>query len=142
MTTRSQSPILGASACLFRGSEVLLIQRGRPPRIGAWSLPGGHVEWGETMQAAATRELQEETGLLATLSHFVGIYDIFRHDDAGLVTAHYAISCYGGLYNDGQVAASSDAKAAEWVSQKHVHDYDLAPNILHAIATAQKLLRV
>ena len=58
-------PRPGASVVVFRGDEVLLVQRGKRPYEGFWSLPGGEIQWGETAAEAARRELKEETGLLA-----------------------------------------------------------------------------
>ena len=89
MVRDRQLPKLGASACVWRGGRVLLIQRAKPP-IGIWSLPGGHVEFGETAHAAAMRELLEETGTTADLTAFVRLYEIIREKPA----VHYAVVCY------------------------------------------------
>ena len=104
MTAAQQLPKLGASACVWKDGKVLLIQRARPP-LGLWSLPGGHVEFGETALAAAQRELLEESGVHADLAEFVGLYEIIRANPA----LHYAIACYCGLWTSGEARASSDA---------------------------------
>ena len=141
MSPPQQFPRLGASACVWRDGRVLLIERAKPP-IGMWSLPGGHVEPGETAAAAALRELQEETGLSAALDHFVGLYEIIRHDAAGLVAIHYAVACYAGLAFDGEATASSDARSVRWVSPMEIGNFTLAPNIAEAVATARLVLKL
>jgi 8-oxo-dGTP diphosphatase len=136
-----QLPILGASACVVRRHEVLLIQRGKEPGLGRWSLPGGHVEWGETTEAAATRELREETGLIVELTHFTGLHDIIRRDEDGVVQTHYVIAAYAAEYSGGEPMAGSDAMACQWVAVDNLQDFELNESIHIAIAAALKLLR-
>lgn len=137
MTAAQQFPRLGASACVWKDGQVLLIQRAKPP-AGLWSLPGGHVEFGETALAAARRELLEESGITADLTEFAGLYEIIREKPA----FHYAIACYCGLWTEGEARASSDALAAAWVSPAELHGFDFAPNVREAIARARVLLRL
>ena len=88
MTVPLQFPRLGASACVFRDGLVLAVQRAKPPLAGIWSLPGGHVELGETTRQAALRELREETGVEADLTRLAGIFDVIRRGTDG--TLRYA----------------------------------------------------
>jgi ADP-ribose pyrophosphatase YjhB (NUDIX family) len=136
MTAAQQFPRLGASACVWKDGQVLLIQRAKPP-AGLWSLPGGHVEFGETALAAARRELMEESGITADLTEFVGLFEIIREKPF----FHYAIACYCGFWTSGEARASSDALAAAWVSPAELHDFDFAPNVREAIARAQALMK-
>jgi 8-oxo-dGTP diphosphatase len=135
MTPTQQFPRLGASACVWKDGKVLLVQRAKPP-LGLWSLPGGHVEFGETAVAAAERELMEESGVTADLTEFVGLYEIIRKKPP----FHYAIACYGGLWRAGEAKASSDALDARWVAPADLDSLDFAPNVREAIARAQGLL--
>jgi 8-oxo-dGTP diphosphatase len=137
MTAAQQLPKLGASACVWRDGKVLLIQRARPS-LGQWSLPGGHVEFGETALAAAQRELLEESGVHAGLAEFVGLYEIIRANPA----LHYAIACYCGLWTSGEARASSDALAVRWVAPAELYHFDFAPNVQEAIARARVLLKL
>lgn len=135
MTPAQQFPKLGASACVWKDGKVLLVQRAKPP-LGLWSLPGGHVEFGETALAAAERELLEESGITADLTEFVGLYEIIR----GKPAFHYAIACYGGMWRSGEAQASSDALEARWLAPAELDSVDFAPNVREAIARARALL--
>ena len=137
MTALQQFPRLGASACVWKDGKVLLIQRAKPP-LGLWSLPGGHVEFGETALAAAQRELMEESGVTADLTTFVGLYEIIREKPL----FHYAIACYGGVWRSGSAHASSDALDARWMTPSELDSLDFAPNVPEAIARAQALLGI
>jgi 8-oxo-dGTP diphosphatase len=135
MTALQQLPKLGASACVWKDGKVLLIQRAKPP-LGLWSLPGGHVEFGETALATAERELLEESGVTADLTAFVGLYEIIREKPA----FHYAIACYGGVWRSGVARASSDALDARWLAPAELDSVDFTPNVREAIARAQAVL--
>ena len=139
MSSSRQFPILGVSACIWRGSEVLLIERAKPP-AGIWAFPGGHVEPGERLEAAAARELREETGMSAEFSQLLGLYDIIRRDGAGVLTMHYVVACYFGQACPGEPVAGSDAKAARFVDPDKLAGYALAPNMAEAIRKAKILL--
>jgi len=139
MIGAQQFPKLGASACVWRDGHVLLVERTKPPR-GLWSLPGGHVEAGETALDAARRELMEETGITATLTAFVGLYEVIRHTASGTLAAHYAIACYTGLAAEGEAVAASDARALRWVLPGDIGRLPLAPNVKDAVLRAQSLL--
>ncbi|MFO1122704.1 MAG: NUDIX domain-containing protein [Hyphomicrobiales bacterium] len=136
-----QFPRLGASACVWRDGRVLLIERAKPP-LGIWSLPGGHVEPGETAAEAARRELAEETGIVAQLETFVGFYEVIRRDAAGSVSLHYAIACYAGLAQSGEARAGSDAAACRWVLPGDVGPLLLALNVRDAIERARAILNL
>lgn len=130
-------PILGASACIWRDGQVLLIKRGKPPGKGLWSLPGGKIEVGETAEAAAVRELFEETKVRAELFKQMGPFEIKRGDDV-----IYSIICFAGHYISGEAIASSDAADVAWVYPQALATLELAPNIAQAIADAQELLKL
>jgi 8-oxo-dGTP diphosphatase len=132
-----QKPILkAASACVWRGEEVLLIKRASVLGYGRWSLPGGKQEPSESDIETAHRELREETGISADLDHDLGIF----HIDVGDVI--YAIHSFAGPYRAGQAQAASDASDIAWVNYQKLNTYNLAPNILDAVALAHKLISV
>lgn len=112
VTRRSEWPRCGASAAIFRGGEVLLIQRGKGAFTGLWSFPGGHVEPGETAREAARREVMEETGIDATIRGVLDIHDVILRDAARVLKTHYVISVFWGTWNAGEPVAASDSRAA------------------------------
>ena len=115
---RAMSPLLPAPVpcvgvvCLRR-DEVLLIRRGRPPRQGDWSLPGGRIEPGERAMDAALRELREETGVEAEITGLIDVVDgLFP--EAG---RHYVLIDYAARWISGEPAAGDDAIEARFVAR-------------------------
>jgi len=102
------NPIPAVGVVCLRGEDVLLIRRGKPPRMGEWSLPGGRIEPGERAAEAALRELREETGVEARLVGLIDVVDgIFP--EAGL---HYVLIDYLAVWVAGEPEAGDDAMAA------------------------------
>jgi ADP-ribose pyrophosphatase YjhB (NUDIX family) len=132
-------PKLGVSACVWREGKVLLVERAKPP-AGLWAFPGGHVEPGESLEAAAARELAEETGLSARIDGLVGLYEVIRTGEGGVLAVHYVIACYHGEAGPGEPAPASDAAQARFVDPDRLGGLRLAPNIADALAKAKELL--
>lgn len=104
-----------AGVVCLRGREVLLIKRGNPPRQGQWSLPGGRIEWGETSETAALRELVEETGVAAELLGLIDVVDgIMTSRETGEVTRHYIMVDYAARWLSGEPVAGDDAIEARF----------------------------
>lgn len=110
----SERPKLGALAVVLRGDKVLLVQRANPPDVGMWGYPGGHVEWGETVFAAAERELREETGLRGEAAGWITNLDIIRCEN-GAVRHHFLLAAVLCRCAGGEPVAADDAAAACWV---------------------------
>lgn len=126
--------IKAASACVWRGDEVLLAQRGKIFGHDSWALPGGKIETGETAVEAALRELLEETGVNAKLERHVGDFDL-----AG-PGVHYVISCWTGHYLSGEAVAQSDVKAVKWLDFRALSTLNLVSGNAEAVVRARKLL--
>jgi 8-oxo-dGTP diphosphatase len=121
------SPIPAVGVVCFNGAgEVLLIQRGTPPRLGEWSIPGGRLEWGETAKAGALRELREETGVVAELVGLIDVVDgIFTSRTTGDTTRHYVLIDYAARHISGAPVAGDDAAQARFVAMGALGDYGL-----------------
>lgn len=102
-----QHPRLGVSIGVWRGGEVLLVRRGGATFGGLWSFPGGHVEWGESIETAVRRELLEETGLRVTLCGEPAPHEIILKDETGLIVRHYLLMVFAG-----RAAANADPHSA------------------------------
>lgn len=111
---------VSVGAVVFRGDEILLIRRGKPPFEGHWSIPGGKVEFGEALQDAIIREVHEETGVTFAIS---GIIDAFQSlPSINGTDSHYVMIDYFGEWVSGEPVAGDDAIAAEFVSQQEAID--------------------
>jgi len=105
-----QYPIPAVGVCCWRGDEILLIKRGREPRKGEWSIPGGKVDRFETLHDACARELKEETGVVAEIGALVEVYEIIVPD------FHYVLIDYVAKFVSGQPVAADDADQAKFVN--------------------------
>jgi 8-oxo-dGTP diphosphatase len=111
-----EAPRVGVGAVVVHEGRVLLVQRGREPLKGHWSLPGGLVEVGESLQKAIVREVQEETGLIVESIELIELLDRI-HRDGDRVRYHYVIADYLCRVTGGTLKAASDADAVRWVER-------------------------
>ncbi len=132
-------PRLGVSACVWQNGRFLIVQRGKQPGKGLWSLPGGRVRFGETLRAAAQRELMEETAAQARLDTLIDVVDAIRHNDDGRAVHHFAIVVFGGHFSSGTVQAGDDAAQAEWLTMDEALSRPHTPNLDVILGKAQIL---
>ena len=112
------NPVPTVGVVCLKGDQVLLIRRGQPPRLNQWSLPGGRLEWGETLEAAALRELKEETGVDAELLGLLDVVDgVFPARTGGEITRHYVMIDYAARWTAGEPVAGDDAADARFVTR-------------------------
>ena len=127
---RRDFPIAAAIAVVVRGERLLLVRRSHKPDAGRWGFPGGKIEPGETVIAAALRELGEETGVAADPVEVLTAFDVIRGD--GPTVHHYVLIAVLCRWTHGEGAAASDAEEAAW--------FDLAA--LRALAKSPDVERV
>jgi 8-oxo-dGTP diphosphatase len=133
-------PIVGIGVAVLRPGAALLVRRGTPPNVGAWSLPGGAQELGETTEAAARRELQEETGLAVGALHLAAVVDSITPDSAGKLRFHYTIIDYAALWQGGDIRPGGDITEVVWAGFDEFDRYQLWVQARKVIATARGLL--
>lgn len=122
----SPYPIVAVGAVVWNASgEVVLIRRGKPPLQGEWSIPGGRVEWGETLQDAVLREILEETGLSVEIVGPIETVDAVTRNEAGGVLRHYVLCDFAARAVAGVLKAGSDAEDAIWVPLSRIGEYGL-----------------
>jgi 8-oxo-dGTP diphosphatase len=110
------APVPAVGVVCLRDGQVLLIRRGRPPRQGEWSLPGGRIEPGERTAEAALRELREETGVEARITGLLDVVDgIFPE-----VGRHYVLIDFAAEWVSGEPVAGDDALEARFVDLDQV----------------------
>jgi mutator protein MutT len=129
-----ERPIVGVGAVIVDEGKVLLIRRKYEPLKGHWSLPGGMVEIGETLEAALTREMQEETGLVVDVGPVIEVFDRITRDEERRVRYHFVLIDYLCWPSGGTLLAGSDVDAAMWVDPATLSEYSLtekATSVIH-----------
>lgn len=131
---------MGIGALVFRRAgqalEILLVERGKEPLKGCWSLPGGILEIGETLVQGVRREVLEETGLHIEPLRLFEIFERIMPDASGRPEYHYVLIDYLCRVTGGDLRAASDVSAAAWVSQQNLARYRLTEGTLAVVERA------
>lgn len=133
------TPAVGVGIVCLRGAEVLLIRRAKPPRQGEWSLPGGRLEWGETLHEAALRELREETGIEAEITGLIDVVDGLFRDARGALQAHYVLVDYAARWLSGEPRGGSDALEARFMPLSRIQALGMWEETVRVIRAATGL---
>jgi ADP-ribose pyrophosphatase YjhB (NUDIX family) len=132
-------PVVGVGAVVVRDGQALIVKRAHEPRKGEWSLPGGLLELGESLQDAVRREIREETSLDITVGPIIETFDRVHRDEAGKIRYHFVIVDFVCWCSSGVAVPGSDAEGVAWVTAGEIDDY--AVNA-HAKAVILKGLEV
>ena len=131
-------PYLAVSAAIFRDGRVLIVRRARPPAHGLYTLPGGGVELGETLEQAIIREVREETGLAITPLALVGFREALARDAAGRVERHFVILPFAARWIAGEVALSEELAEAHWRKPDELAGLKTTEGLAEIVAAAAK----
>ena len=124
---------VGVGAVIIRDGQVLLVKRGREPAKGLWAVPGGAVEPGETLQAAAEREIFEESGVVIRAGEPIFVFDLIEKDETGALKFHYVIVDLRAEYVSGEPVAADDAADARWLKPRDLDSLDVVPVTLELL---------
>jgi ADP-ribose pyrophosphatase YjhB (NUDIX family) len=126
------TPIVGVGAIVFDAAgRVLLVERGKPPSLGLWSVPGGKLEPRETLAQAVAREVREETGLVVEVGTLACVLERIADD------YHFVLLDYFARVTGGQLAAASDARAARFVDPDELQALPLTEGLAGVLARAR-----
>jgi 8-oxo-dGTP diphosphatase len=133
----SPSPIPAVIAVLVHKGWTLLVRRANPPDAGLWGFPGGKIEYGETVKAAALRELLEETRVVGEAQDVLTTLDILVRSEDGALQQHYILIAVRCRWLSGRPVAGDDALEAQWF-----HIADLCPEKLAMSADVDVIARL
>ena len=135
--SRPARPVLSAAGVVVddRG-RVLLIRRGKAPDLGEWSIPGGAVELGESLEEALRREIREETGLEVAVGRLLEIFERVERDETGGIAFHYVVIDYRCTVTGGALRAGDDALDAVFVEPAELDRYALRASAVRVISSA------
>ncbi|MGD8667082.1 MAG: NUDIX hydrolase [Desulfobacterales bacterium] len=125
-----EHPRVAVGAVVFKDGCVLLVRRGQPPAEDLWAIPGGSVKIGETLQQAAEREIQEETGIRIRAAEPIYTFDVIERDESEGIRFHYVIIDLLADYASGELAAGDDALEARWVSAEEITELKVSASTL------------
>jgi ADP-ribose pyrophosphatase YjhB (NUDIX family) len=133
--------VLGVGALIFDDDlRILLVERGREPLKGFWSLPGGVLETGETLAEGVIREVFEETGLIVSAEQPVEIFERIMRDQHGKAEYHYVLVDYICRVTGGSLGAADDVAAVRWTPKQDLYGIRLTEGTLPVIEKAYSIL--
>ena len=130
-------PQLAVSAAIFRDGKILLVRRARSPAKGFYSLPGGRVEFGETLHAALHREVDEETALKIDIVGLAGWREVVPGTSGG---GHYVIMSFAARWTSGEPALNEELDAFRWLAPDALGNLKLTGGLHEVIESARRVL--
>ena len=131
-----QTPILASSAIVERNGKILLIKRKYEPGIGKWALPGGIVEYGETVEETAVREVKEETGVDIKLERLLGVYNLMVKDEIGNLKKQFVIVCFLSKGLTENLKPDEEVADASWFKPEEIWKLPLVSTTILALKDA------
>jgi 8-oxo-dGTP diphosphatase len=138
LDTPSNRPQLAVSAAIFRGPDLLVVRRAQSPAKGFFSLPGGRVEYGESLQAALHREVAEETGLSIDIVALAGWREVLPGQ---LHPGHYLIMSFAARWRAGDVALNHELDEFRWIAPSEIETLRHTEGLPAIVAAAEAVLK-
>ncbi len=134
-------PLIGVSVMVWHAQRVLLVKRSKEPLAGQWSVPGGAIELGETIEAAARREIREECNVEISPPHFITAVDVIHRDQSEQIQYHYVLLEMQAEWLSGEPQAGDDALAIGWFGVDDLSGLEIHPEtrLLVETVAAQRL---
>jgi len=120
------APKAAVGAVVIEEGRILLVKRKYPPKKGNWAIPGGSVNLGESLQAAAEREIMEETGLIIEAKEPVYTFDLIEHDSKGKILFHYVVVDLLAEYVSGDLHPADDVSDARWFNPDEIDGLEIS----------------
>ena len=130
-------PQLAVSAAIFRDDKILLVRRARSPAKGFYSLPGGRVEFGESLHAALHREVAEETALKIEIAGLAGWREVLPAPSGG---GHYLIMSFAARWSAGEPKLNEELDDFKWLAPEALGDLKITPGLPDVIQSARRVL--
>ena len=134
-----ERPVIGVGGVILVEGQVVLVRRRFEPLAGRWSLPGGMLEVGETLEAGVSREMTEETGLEIKVGPVIEVFDRITYDQSRRVQFHFVLVDYLCWPSGGQLQAGSDVDRVVLATPAVLQDYNLTEKATEVIGRARRL---
>jgi 8-oxo-dGTP diphosphatase len=131
-------PYLAVSAAIFRAGRVLIVRRGIPPMEGIYTLPGGGVELGETLEQAVVREVREETGLAIEPMCLADYREVIARDAEGKIERHCVILPFAARYLAGEISLNGELAEAKWLLPAELSGLKTTEGLAEIVTTASE----
>jgi 8-oxo-dGTP diphosphatase len=133
-------PYLAVSAAIVRDGRILIVRRARPPAHGLYTLPGGGVELGETLEEAVIREVREETALEVRPVALAGYRQAIARDAEGKVERHFVILPFAARWISGEVSLNEELAEAHWLLPDDLAGLTTTEGLAQIVASAMERL--
>ena len=135
-----ERPYLAVSAAIVRDGKILVVRRARAPAHGLYSLPGGVVEVGETLEEAVTREVREETSMIIEPVALAGFREAIMRDADSRVERHFIILCFAARWRAGEVLLNEELDEARWLDPADLANLPTTSGLAEIVAEALERL--
>jgi len=132
-------PRIGVGILVQKNDQFLLIKRGQEPSKGVWTVPGGHVELGESLGQTAHREIAEECNIKIEALKQLDVFEFIQHGENNRIKYHYIVIDFFAHYVDGVLKARDDIDEARWLRKEEIGELNLPEDTLLLLRKARMI---